>query len=257
MLSLSSILDALSCLSIRTLSLAVRNPRGLPDYISGCLRRYEEMAGDGLPCRSPVIPAENLTVTIPASHKGGGMSFGELVIIARVTKVLNPRIIFEIGTYHGLTTSVFILNSDSDAQVLTLDLPVKADINWEGIATDKELVASRELGAVPRALGLNRYIQLHCDSMSFDPSPYLDSVDLGLIDGAHDLAHVKNDTVKMASMMSDRGIIFWHDYGGKGAFRSLSSYLEDLGKQCPLFRIQDTALAWAPAQELKRIVLTP
>src|SRR5436853_164165 len=126
MLYLGPIIDAVSCLSIRTISVAIRNPKGLRNYISHCLRRYEETTGKGLPCRSPVISAENLTVTIPAVQKGGGMSFGELGIIARVTKALKPKTIFEIGTYNGLTTAVFLLNSDPDAQVLTLDLPPHA-----------------------------------------------------------------------------------------------------------------------------------
>jgi hypothetical protein len=87
--------------------------------------------------------------------------------------------------------------------------------------------------------------------MKFDPTPYADTVDLGLVDAAHDLVHVQNDTIKMAEMMSDRGLVFWHDYGGKGVLRPLASYLERLAKSCPLYRIRNTSLAWGPARELK------
>jgi hypothetical protein len=218
------------------------------------LKKYDELADNGLPCRAPVTPAENLTVTLPAYHAGGGMSFDELLILARATQALKPRTIFEIGTYNGLSTAVLLLNSDSNATIVTMDLPTSAaaDDNW--LPSDQQLVTSRRLGSVPRALGLERYTQLLCDSMSFDPSSYENSVELGLIDAAHDLAHVQNDTLKMARMISDRGTVFWHDYGGKGAFRPLAHYLEGLGKRGSIYRIRDTSLAWARGRDLKKAV---
>lgn len=251
------ILDGLSVLSPRTLALAVRNPSKLRYYISYCLKKYDELAGNGLPSLSPVTPAANLTITIPAAHRGGGMSFGEMVILARVTKALRPKSIFEIGTYNGLATAVFMLNSDPDTRIVTLDLPLGPTESQQSMPSDRELVASRQLGSVPQALGLDRYTQLLCDSLVFDPSPYLNSVELALIDGAHDVLHVKNDTLKVARMMSDSGLIFWHDYAGKGVLRPLASYLEGIGRQCSLYRIPDTSLAWARACELKRAITTP
>jgi hypothetical protein len=199
-----------------------------------------------------MTPDENATITIPAFHAGGGMSFGELVILGRVTKGLKPRMVFEMGTYNGLVTAVFLLNSEPDAIVITMDLPIASEYHSH-LRTDQELVESRQIGSVPRALGLSgRYTQILCDSMAFDPTPYLDSVDLGLIDAAHDLPHVENDTLKMASMISDGGMVFWHDYGGKGSLRPLASYLNALGRRASLYRIRDTSLAWAPGRELKQ-----
>ena len=92
------ILDGLSVLSPRTLSLAVRNPSKLRSYISNCLKMYDELTGNGPSSLSPVTPLANLTITIPAAHTGGGMSFGELEVLARVTKALNPSSVLEIGT---------------------------------------------------------------------------------------------------------------------------------------------------------------
>jgi hypothetical protein len=251
------LLDGLSCLSLKTGTLALRRPSQLRKYISLSLRTYDELAGDGLPARTPVTPTENVTVTIPAYHCGGGMGFDELVLLARTVKVLQPKTIFEMGSYNGLTTALFVLNSGPDARILTLDLPSSSSsenrsIDQPTLMSDQKLVADRQLLEVPRALGLSRYTQLLCDSMQFDPSPYTDSVDLGLVDAAHDVVHVRNDTLKMAKMMSENGIVFWHDYGGKGALRGLASYLESLAKRCPLYRIRGTTLAWGPSHELKR-----
>lgn len=250
-MSLREVLDGLSCLSLTTAKLALRRPSELRRYVSHCLKTYDELVGHGLPPRAPVTPTPEMTVTIPGHHSGGGMSFGELVILARVTRVLRPRTVFEIGSYNGLTTAVFILNSVADARILTLDLPPNGGGKYAALSSDGELVASRQLVSVPQALGLTRYSQLLCDSMQFDPLPYVDSVDLGLIDAAHDALHVQNDTLKMARMMSDHGIVFWHDYGGKGRLRPLAAYLEALASRCPLYRIRGTTLAWGPARGIK------
>jgi predicted O-methyltransferase YrrM len=51
------------------------------------------------------------------------MAFDKLVYLARTVKVLKPTTIFEMGTYNGLTTAVFILNSEQTARIFTLDLP--------------------------------------------------------------------------------------------------------------------------------------
>ena len=56
---------------------------------------------------------------------------------------------------------------------------------------------------------------------SFDPEPHASSVDLAFIDGAHTDDYVRNDTEKIARMMRPGGLVFWHDYGGKGRFRGV------------------------------------
>lgn len=237
------------------MALAIRKPAHLRTYVAYCLKRYDELAGKGLPGHSPVVPDARDTITLPAVHTGGGMSYSELVILARVTRTRKPRAVFEMGSYDGLTTAVFILNAPQNAQIFSLDLPPEAVRNQPALDSDKELVAARTLGSVPRALGLDRYTQLLCDTMQFDPTPYLDSIDLGLVDAAHDAEHVRNDTIKMAKMMTSEGMVFWHDYGGKGALRPLADYLEQVGRRCPLFRIPETSLAWAHAKDLKHASL--
>ena len=248
-------IDGLRCVNLNTIAIATRRPSSLRDYISHCAKKYDELLGNGLPARSPIPPpTRDLIITLPAAHSGGGMSFSEMVVLARATKVLKPSTIFEIGTFNGQTTAIFILNSEPSTKVFTLDLPDDSTSGQDYISSDAGLVAARELGSVPRALGLNHYRQICCDSMLFDPSEFLDSIGLCLVDGAHDFAHVKNDTVKVASMVSDEGTVFWHDYGGKGAMRPLTKYLNSLRVHAQIFRVPDTSLAWARGHELKRAI---
>jgi predicted O-methyltransferase YrrM len=247
----NDVVDALSCVSVGAMRLALRHPSEARKYLSYCLHRLDELSGHGLPIRDPVPPNPDLTITLPGHHTGGGMTISDLVILARATKSLRPLVIFELGTYDGLTTALFALNSHPDTRIFTLDLPPDTNANV-ALASDKSLVATRHLGCIPKALGINRYTQLLCDSLSFDPSPFRNLVDLALIDAAHDLEHVRNDTTKVASMMRNEGIVFWHDYGGRGTFAPLTHYLESLGKRSALYRVAETNLAWAPAGELKR-----
>lgn len=133
---------------------------------------------------------------------------------------------------------------------MTLDLPPEVN-NTMGLSSDAELVASRHLLSTTKALGLRRYTQLLGDSLWFDATPHTGTVDLGLIDAAHDVVHVQNDTAKVARMMSAGGIVFWHEYGGEGSLRPQASYLERLVKRCSLYRICGTTLAWGRGGELK------
>ena len=130
--------------------------------------------------------------------------------------------------------------------------PQEADL-IDYLPTDIGLVRDRRPeGFLQRAGLTGRCHQIYCDSMKFDPEPFRDSVDLGFIDGAHAEAFVRNDTMKMAVMLSRRGYVFWHDYGGRGSFRPLSKYLETLPIQ--LYRISSTTLAWTTAGEMKKLI---
>jgi predicted O-methyltransferase YrrM len=259
------ILDALLCANLATLRIGLKNLEVARAYCSQSVQRYNQIMGRGLPARNPVdylYKEQGIEWTPDARcelpilrRDGGGTQPAESIILATVTRALQPRKIFEIGTFVGKTTSIFILNAPSDAQVFTLDLPEDTPVDsGKYIDTDVQLVQQRRLARVVHELGLSsRFTQILCDSMTFDPAPHAGSVELGFIDGAHAYEYVKNDTEKMAVMMADRGLVFWHDYGGAGRFRDLSEYLEDLGKRIPIFRVPNTTLAWAPASAVKAL----
>jgi len=199
-------------------------------------------------------------VVLPAYLKDdSGTRFDEMLILGAATRALKPSRVFEIGTYNGRTTSIFAMNSPENATIFTLDLPPDTVIDTDDgnhyIDTDVDLVKGRKVSNFIRILNLTSQCkQLYCDSMEFDPTPYLGSIELGFIDGAHALPYVQNDTVKMAKMMTDNGIVFWHDYGGKGRFRPLADYLESLSRQASVYRVIGTTLAWAPASGLRAIL---
>lgn len=264
----SELKDGLVGCNLQTLRLALRDPELARSFLSTSARHYDELMGLGLQDKDPIsyIYARNGNshsledrVVLPASlQDDSGTRLDEMLILGAATKALKPNRVFEIGTYNGRTTTIFALNAPETATVFTLDLPPDATVEDEDrdpyIDTDIDLVKSRKMTNFITSLNLtDRCKQLYCDSMQFDPTPYRGSIDLGFIDGAHALPYVQNDTVKMAAMMSENGLVFWHDYGGKGRFRPLADYLEMLGRQAPVYRISGTTLAWAPAGSLRSI----
>ena len=258
--------DGLASLNLLALRLAFRDRELARSFLSTSVRHYDELLGRGLKAKDPIsyIYEQNWNsystedrVVLPASLKDdSGTRLDEMLILGTVTRALRPNKVFEIGTYNGRTTSIFALNAPQNATIFTLDLPpdtfVAEDQRDGYIDTDLELVRGRKTTNFIQDLNLtDRCQQIYCDSMQFDPAPHRGSIELGFIDGAHALQYVQNDTVKMAAMMAERGVVFWHDYGGKGRFRPLAEYLESLGREVPIYRVLGTTLAWAPASSLR------
>jgi hypothetical protein len=267
-MKIGEVMDALVGVNLMGLRLALRDRESARAYLSTSIRNYNEMMGQGLPGKDPIsfiiergwgAFSPDDRVELPTRlHDGGGTRLDELLYLATAARVLRPRKVFEIGTFSGRTTAAFILNSPPGTEVVTLDLPpddtLDAGEQKDYIDTDVNLVRGRKLASFIHDLRLgDRCRQVWCDSLQFDPSPHLGTVELGFIDGAHSLPYVKNDTEKMARMVSERGIVFWHDYGGKGRFRPLTEYLESLAGEFSLFRVPNTTLAWAAAPDLRRL----
>lgn len=261
-----AVMSGLSAANLLAVSVALRNRASLREYISGVHKLYRQISRLGLPSRSPIeflfetgrakFRPESRMQIPPILHGGGGTATDELIYLAAVAHVLQPRLVFEIGTFTGLTTSLFILNSAPGARIISVDLPPNVDVsNCDYIGTDQDLVRNRRVGYYTQLLGLaDRYEQWLCDSMEIDPEPLVDTVELGFIDGAHALPYVRNDTEKMARMITDGGIVLWHDYGGIGEFRPLSVYLEELASLAPVWLIPQTSTAWCIGANLKEAI---
>lgn len=262
------IVKALAGVNLMSIRLALRDQEDARSFLSDNIRNYNELMGRGLPGKDPIaylvekgwgkfLPSDR--VEIPTRlQDGGGTRLDELLYLATAAKVLRPRKVFEIGTFSGRTTAVFILNAPQDATIITLDLPAEIDLDAVPheayFDTDINLVKNRKLASYIHDLKLDdRCRQLHCDSLEFDPEPHLGTVELGFIDGAHSLPYVRNDTMNMARMVADRGLVFWHDYGGRGDFAPLTDYLESLTEKIPIYRVPRTTLAWASASDLRQL----
>jgi hypothetical protein len=257
--------SVIGALNLDVLRLALRDRALAREFVAGTIRRFNEMMGFGLPKKDPVVYLYDLGLAVAGADEhivlptvlagsGGGTKLDEIVVLASITRLLRPSRVFEIGTFAGRTTSVFILNAPAEAEIITLDLPDDAQPPPAVLDTDAALVSSRRVGRFLREHQLERRCrQILADSLAFDPRPYAGTVELGFIDGAHSRRYVENDTRKMAAMMAERGLVFWHDYGGIGRFGGLTAYLEELAARIPVYRVAGTTLAWAPASEVRQL----
>ena len=126
--------------------------------------------------------------------------------------------IFEFGTCSGKTAHVMALNAPKEAQVYTLTIhpdqlaAMKFDGGDDrlhrGRAAEESTFTTFYYEGQPTA---EKIRQIFSDSKAFDETPLKAAVDLVFIDGAHTRTYVENDTDKAMAMLTDSGIVLWHD----------------------------------------------
>lgn len=110
----------------------IRRPRVLVNYVNEALFLFQTFADRRpLPQRS-VFEALNVApdVTIRLANPRGDAWFHaiasyaiDIVSLCVLARVLQPKVVFEIGTLHGYTALHFALNTPDDTEIYTLDLP--------------------------------------------------------------------------------------------------------------------------------------
>jgi predicted O-methyltransferase YrrM len=184
-------------------------------YLSEIYRCSKTDAGRYLPTIAPETLAPTtaeFTVTRP-SEWGGSMTITEISSLCYLVAARKPRKVLEIGTFKGLTT-LNIAKNAPDAEVHTVDLP--PDFNPEATeydTKDKGIILRRGTyyyASLPEAQRIRQHFG---DSASFDFGQVGGGVDFCLIDAAHSYDYVRNDTARVLPLISDGGLLLWHDYG--------------------------------------------
>jgi hypothetical protein len=154
-------------------------------------------------CKLPYIqPQEilegyaNLAIELPViSTQWETATLFDHTLIASLVRVLKPRLCFEIGTSLGLVTTTIAANSPHSTEIHTLDLQ------------DSERIGSF-FRPRPEAHKIHQHFG---PSQNFDFKPYRNSVDFFFVDGSHEFEDVCRDAENAFSVLSDRGVILWHD----------------------------------------------
>lgn len=184
------------------------------------------------------------------SHTSGNISLTELMYLALITKLINPELIVEFGTFNGRSTSILAMNSLSDCKVVTVDLPRK-QVNKTKFELERKQNYEDvdELGFV----GLKNKIfsdkvyrhkinQLWMDSAEFPIKAYKESVDLFFIDASHSYLNCKNDFRTALKCIKPNGVIILHDYAGwPGVTQALNEIFYD--EDIPLRWLNGTSFA--------------
>jgi hypothetical protein len=161
-----------------------------------------------------------------------------LFALGSLARHVNAKLIFEIGTYQGVTTW-FLAKNNPDAEVHTLDLPPE----------EEPLLPVEESDEFRAQRGGMYYVQHQAenviqhweDSATFDFSPWTGLCDLIYIDGAHSGEYVRSDTENALRLLNSAGAIVWDDYWRRspGTTDALHHYL---GEGLELRRIPGTRL---------------
>jgi hypothetical protein len=248
-------------------TLTIGSPRGMVHYASEALFLRRALAGRrGLP-EQQVWDAFGMTgdlavrlanVETPTWSAVQPSYLADIVNLCRLCVMLRPRVVFEIGTYHGYSTLHLALNTGADARILSLDLPKRPPASGAGAGTSagsgnrNTAVADRDRPTSLRttflddahisgATGTAAYLfdgtpeaarieLLFGDSASFDFAPFAGAVDLFFIDGAHSYEYVRSDTLSALQCVLPGGVIAWHDFGRTG-LNGVSRWLLEMRRQ--------------------------
>ena len=186
----------------------------------------------------------------PKNNIVGMTSDYEAWIISSLSKI--SKNIFEFGTCSGKTTYLMALNSDKDTKITSLTLKPSL-INSIKKNEEDNKVSFRNIkneSVYERFLFSGTDVEkkikiIFQNSLDFNEKNLEKKMDLIFIDGGHTYTVVKNDTEKSFSMLSNKGIILWHDYApGKKSSKDIVKYLGEISKTKQIFHIENTSICY-------------
>lgn len=149
----------------------------------------------------------------------------ELAVLKALASSASPSRVVEFGTYTGRTALNFATAAPL-ATITTIDM------------TDRATAGVRDHARIHR---------VYCDSRGFDEKSFLaeqGKAELIFVDGGHSYAVVRSDSEKALVLISDGGIVVWHDYT---QFRGVQQAVDELameGRLPGLVQIQGTTMAF-------------
>lgn len=165
----------------------------------------------------PGIISETLiNIKVPFKAKMGHINRDELVFISSLVRWLEPNKIFEIGTFDGLTTINMAINAPSNSEIYTLDIPQNSIENSRFKIDDynKSMIFNSYKKYYIK-LFEKTFSNIHIleeDSGKFDFTNFYNQIDLVFVDGSHTFNYCYYDSMEAIKMVSEGGIILWHDY---------------------------------------------
>jgi len=183
----------------------------------------KEPVHESSPCLLPERLPEKLfpgidssVIQIPSSiivaREEWTLSIRELITLAAIARQRRPANIFEFGTYRGGTTLAMAMNTESETNILTLDLaPSQKDTHRHGLGVGgfPKYTVGELFRKTPQA---EKIRQLLGNSQTFDYSPYYGTIDMVFIDADHSYEFVKHDSQTAFRLLKPGGVIVWDDY---------------------------------------------
>jgi predicted O-methyltransferase YrrM len=156
------------------------------------------------------VPAVTISAASGSRH-GWQLGALEQALLPAVAAGVHAQVVFEIGTFDGGTSLAVAKALPAGATVHTIDLPDDAFDATQGPNDFR----SRDVGRAFRDYhdpSSASIVQHRADTKTFDFSPWHRSVDLVLVDGAHDREHGLADSRTALDLVRPGGLVFWDDF---------------------------------------------
>jgi predicted O-methyltransferase YrrM len=164
-----------------------------------------------------------------AAGRSAGMTHRrDYEALAAIALRFQPRRIFEIGTYKGVTSD-FFLSLLPECEVVSIAYQNPAWRILGPVSNNSELTRS-EIGSEVQACHRPRFTQLLGDSHKLDARAMLrrhGAFDLVFVDGDHTGPGVAQDTALAQAVLGAGGSVCWHDANPKPAYREVRTFLEE------------------------------
>jgi predicted O-methyltransferase YrrM len=176
----------------------------------------------------------------------------ELLAIGAICRAVQPRTIFEIGTYTGSTTLIMAFNTAPETRITTLDLePAARDMHRFGMGVGG-FPPFEVGGAFRNGPQARRIEQVFGSSETFNYRPYEGRMDIVFIDADHTYEFVQKDTEAALRLLRPGGVVLWDDYLHRPEHPECSGVTQtvnELARTRPCYQIAGTRLAvWIDAR---------
>lgn len=159
----------------------------------------------------------------------------ELLTLGALTKVLQPKLVVEFGTFMGGSTLAMASNMPQDGRIVTIDLdPTARKTHVHGMGVG---LSDFDVGTLFRGTRYESQIeQRFANTVNFRDDDLLQAADLVFVDADHTYEFAKRDTQTALTFMKPGGSILWHDYTWEpanpecvGVTRTVNEFWEEHG----------------------------
>jgi predicted O-methyltransferase YrrM len=148
--------------------------------------------------------------------------------LAAIALRFKPRQIFEIGTFRG-TTSEFLMSMLPECRIVSIAMSQGLFARLFRTRFNNSHLSREQIGCNVRVEHRTRYTQLYGDSHKLDVRSILKRFgpfDMVFIDGDHRRLGVAQDTELAKSIITESGVICWHDANPKSSYLDVRRFLE-------------------------------
>lgn len=220
---------------------ASSDPKSMYEFVNLLTRFHYKRKRSGM-------PEKNIQDLFASSPPDGGMTLlfpspeffsietDELWVLCMLVRSLQPKRIFEFGTFDGFTTIHLAANAPPGCEVLTID----RQSGKYDFAPLRFFGHSITVGGRFHEHQLaSRIHQLTGDSRTFDFTPYKGTCDLVFLDADHGYEGTRIDTENAMTLLRPGGTLLWHDCFAEG----VAKFLKEFSRTHSVARIRSTTLA--------------